>query len=96
MEILQTVPGVFDFRNYYAIKYQHSHLDGLVARHPDKAETFSIGTSYEGRDMKVRNLYFQLKIAHFIFLNPPLSAVHRFNEIGSYKHRHFLIFQYKI
>jgi len=53
LEILQAVPGVFDFRNYYAIKYQHSHLDGLVARHPDKAETFSIGTSYEGRDMKV-------------------------------------------
>ena len=44
---------MFDFKNYYAVKYQHSHLDALVARHPDKAETFSIGQSYEGRDMKV-------------------------------------------
>jgi len=52
-DLLRAVPGVFDFRNYYAVKYQHAHLDGLVARHPDKAQTFSIGKSYEGRDLKV-------------------------------------------
>ena len=68
LEILQAVPGVFDFRNYYAIKYQHSHLDGLVARHPDKAETFSIGTSYEGRDMKVRTFHFSAEDNSFYFL----------------------------
>ena len=55
-ELLKAVPGVFDFRNYYAVKYQHAHLDALVARHPDKAETFSIGKSYEGREMKVKIL----------------------------------------
>jgi len=52
-ELLKAVPGVFDFRNYYATKYQHAHLDALASRHPDKAETFSIGKSYEGRDLKV-------------------------------------------
>merc|ERR1740124_880076 len=52
-ELLRVVPGVFDFSNYYAMKYMHSHLDAVVARHPDQAETFSIGQSYEGRDMKV-------------------------------------------
>jgi len=50
---LKAVPGVFDFKDYYAVKYQHAHLDALVKRHPGKAESFSIGTSYEGRDMKV-------------------------------------------
>ncbi|KAL5256756.1 hypothetical protein ACHWQZ_G011875 [Mnemiopsis leidyi] len=52
-ELLRAVPGVFDFNNYYAVKYQHSHIDALVARHPDQAETFSIGQTYEGREMKV-------------------------------------------
>lgn len=52
-ELLRAVPGVFDFKNYYAVKYQHAHLDALVERHPDQAETFSIGQSYEGREMKV-------------------------------------------
>ena len=34
------------------LRYMHAHLDALVARHPDKAETFSLGKSYQGRDMK--------------------------------------------
>ena len=55
-ELLRAVPGVFDFKNYYAVKYQHSHIDALVARHPDQAETFSIGQTYEGREMKVGGL----------------------------------------
>jgi hypothetical protein len=61
-ELLKALPGAFDFHNYYPMKYQHAHLDGLVARHPDKAETFSIGKSYEGRDMKVISQRFLLII----------------------------------
>lgn len=51
-ELLQAVPGVFDFKNYYAVKYQHAHIDALVARHRAQAETFSIGQTYEGRELK--------------------------------------------
>ena len=32
----------------------HAHLDKLARDMPDKAQVFSIGTSYEGRDMKVQ------------------------------------------
>merc|ERR1719192_94503 len=52
VQLLSAVPGVFDFKNYYATKYMHAHLDTLVTRHPGKAETFSLGQSYQGRDMK--------------------------------------------
>ena len=40
------------FSCYHTTTEQHTHLDELVKAHPDKAETFSIGTSYKGRDLK--------------------------------------------
>ena len=30
----------------------HAHLDALVTRYPGKAVTFSLGQTYQGRDMK--------------------------------------------
>ena len=40
------------FQGYHSVKDQHAFLDKLVKLHPDTAETFSIGKSYEKRDLQ--------------------------------------------
>ena len=49
---LRLLSDKYFFLEYHNLKDQHAYLDDLVSLHPKKAETFSIGKSFEGKDLK--------------------------------------------